>query len=515
MLFSRGNRHKIYIETMEREMERLESGDLAGLRFVYGAFATQDAKLIRRAGEAVRQQMSSMSDLQMLRLCQRFGAFTSLEWTIDWAAVSPDRIQRALSGEAYRYVLVLGSFHPNGYFREKCVHAMAGYQGMLFWLFLRMNDWVAQVRDAAGKVLEEYLEGCSAKELMESLPAFERLQAGRRRAESRMQALEEWMEKKLSRMLKGTDPREISIMEPAVRRALYRIAVRGGLWNLEEMEVCLDREKTCCLKSFLLREILSHPDCTLEWAEHYLWDASSQVRRMAVEYRYERLKTGWPGLDRMLLDRSHGVREYAAYILEKHGGCHIRGYYLEHLEDDRPENAILGLAEYSRRGNVPALLKCLSRPERSSLKCTLLALGSQEDFSDGELLWGYLLDERIELSKAAFLSMRKRGIHPGAGRLYGAYMEAGHAHQRGYLLKLLLGESSWERLPFLLRLYRKDMPEQEGNEILSGIRIRFMYATVSESLCGNILSALEECGMELPAGVEDGIRYDLRFLSRK
>ena len=515
MLFDRGSRHKIYIETMERELKRLEDGDLAGIRFVYGAFATQDAELIRRAGEAARRQMSPLTDLQMLKLCQRFGTFTSLEWAIDWMTVSPDRIQRAVPGEAYRYVLVLGSFHPNGYFREKCVYAMAGGQGMLFWLFLRMNDWVVQVRDAAGEVLEEYLEGCSVKELMESLPAFERLRAGQRRAESRMQALEERMEEKLSCALRETDPREISAMELTARRALYRIAVRGGLWNLEEMESCLDREKTCCLKRFLIREILFHPDCTLERAEHYLWDTSSQVRRMAVEYRYEQLKTGWQGLDRMLLDRSRGIREYAAYILERHGGCDIRGYYLEHLEDDRPENAILGLAEYSRRGNVPALLKCLSRPERSILKCTLLALGSQEDFSDGELLWGYLLDERIELSKAAFLSMRKRGIHFGAGRLYGAYVEAEYAHQKRYLLKLLLGESSWERLPFLLRLYRKDMPEQEGNQILSGIHIRFMYAAVSESLCRNILSALEECGRELPAGVEDGIRYDLRFLTRK
>lgn len=44
MLFDRGSRHKIYIEIMERELKRLEDGDLAGLRFVYGAFATQDTE---------------------------------------------------------------------------------------------------------------------------------------------------------------------------------------------------------------------------------------------------------------------------------------------------------------------------------------------------------------------------------------------------------------------------------------------------------------------------------------
>ena len=83
------------------------------------------------------------------------------------------------------------------------------------------------------------------------------------------------------------------------------------------------------------------------------------------------------------------------------------------------------------------------------------------------------------------------------------------------MLKLLLAESSWERLPFLLRLYRRDMPELEGDQILSGIRSRFMYAQVSEVLRRDILSALEEYRGELPAGVEEGILYDLRFLAHR
>ena len=515
MIFYSGSRYQEYLEIMEGEIEKLERGDLGRLRSVYGVFATQDDQLIKRAGEAVRQQLSPMTDLQLLGLCRRFGFYTSLEWSINWEEVSTERIQKVLSGEACRYVLILGSFHPNGYYREKCVLAMAGYPGMLFWIFPRMNDWVEQVRDAADGVLDKFLTGCGAKELMESIPAFERLRAGRRRTEDRMQALEEQIEEKLSRVLQEIEPREISCMEPAVRMALYRTAVGSALWSLEEMEACQEREKESCLKRFLVRKIFSHPECTPERAAQYLWDTSAQVRRMAVEYRYERLKSGWPGLDRMLLDKSRGVREYVVYILEKHGGPDIREYYLGHLEDPRPENAILGLAEYSRRGNIRPLVNCLQRPERSILKCAILALGSQEDFSDEELLWGYLLEERIELSRAAFLSIRKKGFHFGAKRIYEAYRKAEYAHQRRYLLKLLLAESSWERLPFLLRLYRRDMPELEGDQILSGIRIRFMYAQVSEVLRRDILSALEECGGELPAGVEEGILYDLRFLARR
>lgn len=70
-----------------------------------------------------------MTDQQLYKLCRRFGEFTSLEWMADWAAVSPAQVQKAMSREAGRFVLILGSFHPNGYFREKCVYAMEGYRG--------------------------------------------------------------------------------------------------------------------------------------------------------------------------------------------------------------------------------------------------------------------------------------------------------------------------------------------------------------------------------------------------
>lgn len=236
------------------------------------------------------------------------------------------------------------------------------------------------------------------------------------------------------------------------------------------------------------------------------------IRRMAVEYKYEHLRDSWPGLERMLLDSGRGVRGYAVYILERHGNLDIRGYYLEHLVDERSEYAILGLGEYSRRGNLEKLTECLGRPERKILKSTLLALGYQEDFQDVELLWAYLLDERNDISKAAYLSMRKRDLHFGAERIYDAYGQAGEDHSRRYLLELLLREGSWNRLPWLIRLYRRDLPEERNRKILEGISCRFMYGRLSQPLRQDIFRALEENGGQLPAGVEKGILYDMKFL---
>ena len=50
------------------------------------------------------------------------------------------------SDRDYFWILALGSFHPNGYYRQACLEEMAGYPGALPFLVLRLNDWVGEVR---------------------------------------------------------------------------------------------------------------------------------------------------------------------------------------------------------------------------------------------------------------------------------------------------------------------------------------------------------------------------------
>lgn len=514
MLFGKKERQDPWHNTIMEQIRNLESGDLTGIRMAYCAFAAGDGELIRQAGEAIRRQFSPMTSMQMLKICERFREFTSIEWHVDWAKVSLSRIEEELPKETYRYVLILGSFHPNGYFREKCVEAMGDYDRMLFWLFPRVNDWVLEIRRTACRVLKKYLSACDGTELIMGLPAYERLQDCRRRTESQMQELETQIKERLSFALKELDLRKIRYMEPCFRASLYRIAVQDRLWNMQEMEFCLKQEKMSCLKKFLIKRILAHPNCTLAWAEHYLADSSSQVRKAALEFKYEHLKTCWDGLEHMLLDKSKGVRGYAAYILERHSSLDIREYYFVHIQDKKPEYAILGLSEFSRNGNVQVLLKCLERTEGKIEKCTLLALGSQEDFRDEELLWNYLLNDKNDIAKAAYLSICKRGFYLGAERIYEAYRQTQIEHQKKYLLKLLFRESSWNRLPYLLRLYGENMSEEERNRVLSGICCRSMYGSLTEKLAEKILSALEENREKLPDGVEKGILFDMKFLAK-
>lgn len=509
-----------WLKRMESELEKLETGDLRALLPVYCIFAVGDEKGMQRAGRAIQKQLEHLTLGQMIGLYERFRTFTSLEWWIDWSVVSLEPIRKAFHGEEWKeernYVLILGTFHPNGYFRERCMGELAKEDGALPYLMLRANDWVRPIREKAFLLLDRSLASCGREEILCSLPVLEKLERSGRRSDEQLEELRRRILASLERQfLKDENWREIWPEDVSVRKSLYRMTIRKGILSMEQMDEWLHREKDSSGMFMLIRGILSHPDCTLEQAEEYLTYPNARIRRCALEYCYERRKGSWLGLDGMLLDSGRGVREYAAYILEKHTNLDIRGYYLSHLGDERPDSAILGLSECSHRGNMEALLPGLSHPMRKVQKITLLALGRQEDFQDEELLWRYLLDERADISRAACISIQKRRFYPGAEKLYHAYCSSEKEHQKRYLLHLLLRENSWERLPWLLRLYDEDLPEREKKRIRDGICGRFMYARVSEGLREEISRALKEKAGKLPEGMEEEICYDMRFVQEK
>lgn len=511
MFFGRG-RQTYWLKIIEKELEKLESGDMRALLTAYCAFAVGDKKLMRLAGHAIRKQLECLTLGQMIGLYERFRTFTSLEWSIDWSALSLKPILEALDGKDRKYVLILGTFHPNGYFRERCMEELAKESGALPYLMLRANDWAKPVREKAFFLLNRYIASCSMEEILFSMPALEKLECSGRRSDEQLQELKKRIFASLGQILKDEGWRDIWPEDFSVRKSLYRMTIGQGILSIEQMDEWLRKEKDSFGMIVLIRGILSHPDCTLERAEDYLTYPNAQIRKCALEYRYEHLKDSWPGLDSMLLDSGRGVRDYASYILEKHTNLDIGEYYLSHLGDERPDYAILGLSEYSHRGNVAALLPGLEHPIRKVQKYTLLALGRQEDFEDEELLWKYLLDEQVDISKAACISIQKRGFYPGAEKLYHAYCSSEKEHQKRYLLHLLLRENSWNRLPWLIRLYNENLPEWEKQRIKGGICCRFMYARVSEMQKEEICKALKEKAGELPKGMEEEILYDMKFV---
>ena len=198
---------------------------------------------------------------QMIELYERFRTFTSLEWSIDWSSLSLNSILRAFcgkdQGEERKYVLILGTFHPNGYFWERCMEELVKESGALPYLMLRANDWVKPVREKAFFLLNRYIASCSVEEILFSMPMLEKLESSGRRSDEQLQELKIRIFAKLEQILKGEGWRDIWPEDFSVRKCLYRMAKSQGILHMEQMDEWLRREKDSFGMTMLIKGILS------------------------------------------------------------------------------------------------------------------------------------------------------------------------------------------------------------------------------------------------------------------
>ena len=75
------------------------------------------------------------------------------------------------------FVLGLTSFHPDGYLREKALHALAArHSGIeIPFILLRLNDWVKEIRTVAREAFDERLTPEYAVHFVMNLPLVLRL----------------------------------------------------------------------------------------------------------------------------------------------------------------------------------------------------------------------------------------------------------------------------------------------------------------------------------------------------
>ena len=158
-------------ESTRAHMEALKYGKEHHLAALYPVVLSQDRELSNLAAKAVHAYMSSLDAPKIIRLDRQFRQYTSMEWTIDWTKISPMGMQDQISSrEVWLSVLRLGTLHPNGYFRERCMQALEDDEASFPYLTLRLNDWVEQVRDRAYLILSHRLDGAGTDTAVEMLP---------------------------------------------------------------------------------------------------------------------------------------------------------------------------------------------------------------------------------------------------------------------------------------------------------------------------------------------------------
>lgn len=431
---------------------------------------------------------------------------------IDWQTIDISRKHfKHLNMEEYITVLKIGTFHYNGYFREKCIKAIAEYEGSLPFLMLRVNDWVEVIREKAFFLVQDRLKQCPPEEIILSLPCFGKVQNSQRRKTQYIIFLEKEMEQFLEKTICQINIEKINQYEIFVRNSIYRYISKKPVLELDKIEKLVDSSKDSYGKRVLIQGILKNYNCDEKKLKEYLDNKSVVVRKCALEKLYSKLHNTWQGIEELLLDKSKKIREDISYIIEKHTKFSILDFYLQMLKKECTVIPILGVGEHGEIKEGKLIAPLLESNDERITKAALISCGRLIGTRDEELYWNYLSDKRPGVAKQAYLIVDRLEIRYGAERLYKEYQKNREFEERKYLLNLLLKEPSWSRLPFLLLLFDSETGTMES-KIHEKISERSMYAKVNRYQAEQIRYVFEIMGNRIPEKLKKEIELDLKYV---
>lgn len=497
-----------------------KNGNKSYLGALQRIFVFSEEKQLQAEAAAIDKEI--LSDISVKDLLWLSENFRSWQWDFyvsdmtDWDIDYSRENFGDLSDEQYEALLKFGTFISNGYSRQWCMELLGHAEGALPFLILRMNDWVAPIRERAFVLAVQRMGECTIQELLFALPVLEKVTYSGRRDADKLQDLKKQIEHSIEREFGRVADQELDAVcryEIAVKNAVYRLVNQNRVLGREQMERLLLAEKTGYGKRLLILGIFRHYGYDGGKTEEYLTSKNAIVRYHALLYRYEREKDAWSGLERMLLDPSKRIRENAAFILVKRKNMDVVSYYLQELQSHVSKTALLGIGENGTKRDMEMVLSFLENPDERIRKAALIAYGNLAAESGEAVYWRLLSDDSPVMARQAYRLIQKYRISYNALRLYECFMQNRGSVSGECFLKLLLCAPSWQRLPYLLLLFcDEELSDEWRSIIVPKIHERNPYAKISRQQAQEICDILKQKGKLIPPVISERIWFDLRYV---
>lgn len=417
-------------------------------------------------------------------------------------------------------VLGLFSFHPSGYVREAAVRRLAAPAdgSALRFLLLRLNDWVAEVREAAlAAVLDQVREDRAAAFGRDFVLVERALRTERAGLASLAGAL--------AGMLATAEAQTAAL---AAAEAESRRSARAVVRFL------LDRVPGAG-KVVVARGMTARDDVirawVVPWARRVLppEEALAVLRRLAadpsVAVRRESLKEmhlAFPGearpfLERAVLDVSASVRE-ASRLLLKESGIDFRSVYRDAVRTAaraRPLAAALaGLAEVGSAPQAQDVAPHLTDPRATVRRAAVQSVMRLAGETFAARVAGLLEDASPAVSAAARNELRQYAPLVGQARLLLASAASPYRHTRLHVVPLLAALPKWQSITCLIH--------ETGAEDEERASLARQYISVwnrqynrsqrlpSRQEVEDLLAALSAAGPALDKTISDEIRFAVR-----
>lgn len=438
-----------------------ESGEPAAVIDVAPFVLSENPSVALAAATAVERLLSAVRPEDLARLDSVFRERSPYagRYRMEWHRLAPSDLGRLESFTAQRVVLLgLASFHESGYVREEAVRRLAGSNSgaELPFLLIRLNDWVAKIREATRLAVGLKLSPRYAGSLVENLPLVARLgQMARADHGQVAEAVESLLKSADCRnaLLRGLESKGRS-----VRRICFRLAVEAeGSDTRSVLERAL-ADRDALIRLWAARQVSAGlgGKATGELLGIMKGDHFMPVRREALRT----LISLWPEeapaeLRRALFDPHASVREEARYHLRKVGEDDFASVYRQALADavgGEIYSAVSGIGETGTGSDDSMVLPYAAHPSPKARRAALKALARLNGDEHLSVFLTALRDETPAVSREARKALTIRATAVSGERLWEIFSASlSLPHVRHNALNLLSRLGKWDGIYYLIR----------------------------------------------------------------
>lgn len=422
-------------------------------------------------------------------------------WGVDWTKTSFDAFEKAVCDEDVFAVLAAGTFHPSGYCRQRCLRRLERFGAKSLPYALRLaNNWVQAIRDDAHDISLRLVRSASTEDILEALPALDRVRRGGRRNDGFWREL--FLEARNSLRRGGVpSPDRARRIAPEHRRLLYAILEGESVQDRGEQLRLLDVETDAGNRLALARTFLAGDNAAPEMLERCLKDPFTKIRLLALE-RLSRL----PGFDgtppeELLFDPGRPVREFVRFLLKKRGWSDFAALYRGRVRTSPSVGAVSGLGETGDAADASLVVPLVEAKSPRLAKAAITALGNLDGKEYAELFHRHLFNPVT--GKSAFMAMRRHAIPFSCRRYYEDYLSCDGKKIKQRLLALIFAARGWEKLSYLVRLY----PDAD-HTLRRTLTPMLGCVAPTDSQVREVRAALEETP-PLPKGMRETILFFL------
>lgn len=410
-------------------LRQIDNKNLNTIPDCFWFLLADNSHLKERIVQSLTNLVNSLTGSQLVQLDSLFRERTSLEWTYDWSRENPERFfNSAMSDQEKVVIMGLASFHPNGHFREKAINALSSLEtGLeLPFLFIRLNDWVEEVRLATMKAIIKRINPENAKEIVNCLPLIFHLKQCQR--DNHDQIIKMVLSCLASPEAKSEVINGFGHNDPKVRSLCFEIAFEAGFLEKKTIINHLMKEPLSHIRSRTFQKIQAAINCEeFQEIKHWLLnEKSSSLKVLGLEMFYKFAPSECiEKLENAALDDSVLVRETARFLLLKLNQFDFLSFYRSAiLKPEKLYGAIMGLGEVGSASDVMLIEKFIDAEKPQLVRATMRSLAKLNFANYKGRLISLLSDLRPGISKEARKLLNKNLTKPDAEIVHQIYLES-------------------------------------------------------------------------------------------